>query len=356
MSQSHVNPSKPDTRAHLRRVVIEERQQRTLDHVRLSTGYADDVDAHAHDQDTFRLINQRKELDGLPGSELVVPALDDWKYWTKMNDWDSRNALLEQLTGKMRRREASQAEIQLLIVLCRPAWFTVTMSLRRYGGLDLDPGAAGAHQREETRRVNELDRSELDQVIQNALIDMLRGCPRPFPRRFFGWLKNGLAHRALDHVRMEVTEDPVRHEFDWGIKTVLDELLTEKGRGAAFFAAPGSPAHAAWLSTLDLPAIFELAHEYATYARTRTACERAVERLPDRQRQVIQSRYFEVMTQEQIALASGVAASTVRNTHRGALANLRRDDELFDVLEVVGKVRDTARRQELARQRELRAA
>ncbi len=62
------------------------------------------------------------------------------------------------------------------------------------------------------------------------------------------------------------------------------------------------------------------------------------------------------MTQEQIALASGVAASTVRNTHRGALANLRRDDELFDVLEVVGKVRDTARKQELARQRELRAA
>lgn len=356
MSHPDLDPSKPEPRAHLRRVVIEERQQRTLDHVRLSTGYADDVDPYAHDQGTFRLINQRKELDELPGSELVVPALDDWKYWTKMKDWDSRNALLEQLTGKMRRREASPAEIQLLIVLCRPAWQAVAMSLRRYGGLDIDPGAAGVHQREETKRVNELDRSELDQVIQNALIDILRDCPRPFPHRFFPWLKNVLAHRALDHVRMEVTEDPARHEFDWGIKSVLDELLTGKGREAAFFAAPASPAHAAWLSTLDLPAIFELAHEYATYARTRTACEHAVERLPDHQRQVVQSRYFEAMTQEQIALASGVAASTVRNTHRGALANLRRDDELFDVLEAVGKVRDAARRQELVRQRKLRAA
>ena len=43
-----------------------------------------------HDQGTFRLINQRKELDELPGSEFVVPALEDWKYWTKLNDWDSR--------------------------------------------------------------------------------------------------------------------------------------------------------------------------------------------------------------------------------------------------------------------------
>lgn len=356
MSYADSQPHRRPTRAHLRRVIIEERQQLTLDHVRLSTGYADDVDPHAHSQDTFRLINQRKELDDLPGSELVVPALDDWKYWTKMNDWDSRNALLEQLTGKMRRREASQAEIQLLVVVCRPAWQAVAMSLRRYGGLDLDPGLTGIHQREETKRVNELDRSELDQVIQNALIDILRNCPRPFPRRFFPWLKNVLAHRALDHVRMEVTEDPARHEFDWGIKSVLDELLIEKGREAAYFAAPASPAHAAWISTLDLPAMFELAHEYATYARTRTACERAVERLPDRQRQVIQNRYFEAMTQEQIALATGVAASTVRNTHRGALANLRGDDELFDVLEAVGKVRDAARRQELARQRLPQAA
>lgn len=342
--------------SHVRRVVIEERQRRTLEQVRLSTGYAEDVDPHAHDGATFRLINQRKELDGLPGAAIVVPALDDWKYWTKMNDWDSRNRLLEQLTDKMRRREASPAEIQLLVVLCRPAWQAVAMSLRRYGGVDLDPGAAGVHQREEVRRVNELDRSELDQVIQNALMDMLRDCPRPFPRRFFPWLKNVLAHRALDHVRGEITENATHLAYDWGIKSVLDELLTGNGREAAFFAAPASPAHATWLSTLDLPRIFELAHEYATYARTTTACERAVERLPERQRQVIQQRYFEKMTQEQIASASGIAASSVRNTYRGAIANLRRDDDLFDVLQAVGKVRDAARKQQLALARERQAA
>lgn len=40
-----------------RRVIIEERQQKTLDHVRSSAGYADDVSPHAHDAKTFRLIN-----------------------------------------------------------------------------------------------------------------------------------------------------------------------------------------------------------------------------------------------------------------------------------------------------------
>jgi RNA polymerase sigma factor (sigma-70 family) len=355
-----LNPDQATTqtegRAHIRRVVIEERQRKTLEHVRLSTGYAEDLDPHAHDQATFRLINQRKELDSLTGAATVVPALDDWKYWTKMNDWDSRNRLLEELTDKMRRCEASQAEIQLLVVLCRPAWQAVVISLRRYGGLDLDPGAVGGHQREEVRRVNELDRSELDQVIQNALMDVLRDCPRPFPRRFFPWLKNVLAHRALDHVRGEITESRQHLSYDWGIKSVLDELLTGDGRGAGFFASPASPAHAAWLSTLDLPRVFELAHEYATYARTRTACERAVERLPDRQRQVIQQRYFESMTQEQIAAASGIAASSVRNTHRGAITNLGRDNALFDVLEAVGKVRDAARKQQLALEQERQAA
>lgn len=50
------------------------------------------------------------------------------------------------------------------------------------------------------------------------------------------------------------------------------------------------------------------------------------------------------MTQADIAAVRGVADSTVRNTHRGALRNLRADDELFEVLEAVGKVRDRDRR------------
>ena len=127
-------PAPPDLMPP-RRVIIEERQQKTLDHVRSSAGYADDVSPHAHNAPTFRLINQRKELDKLPESDCVVPALEQWKYWTKMSDWDSRNRLLEQLIAKLRRREATEGEIQVLVVVCRPTWAKVARSLRRYGGV-----------------------------------------------------------------------------------------------------------------------------------------------------------------------------------------------------------------------------
>lgn len=86
-------PAQPDY-TRMRRVVIEERQEKTLEHARASAGYADDVSPQAHNAQTFRLINQRKELDELPEAEYVVPVLDEWKHWTKMNDWDSRNGLV----------------------------------------------------------------------------------------------------------------------------------------------------------------------------------------------------------------------------------------------------------------------
>jgi RNA polymerase sigma factor (sigma-70 family) len=341
----------------LRRVVIEDRQRRTLEQVRMSMGYGNDLDPHAYDRETFRLINQRKDLDALPEASYVVPALDEWKHWTKMNDWESRNRLLEELIGKLRRKEASSGEIQFLVTVCRPVWAGVAASLRRYGGLDDDPRASGVHQREESRRVNELDRVELDGVIRNALMDAFYKCPRDFPRRFFPWLRTTLSHRALDYVRADLAEHDTILPHDVGIKNVLDRVLTSGGNhpGAAFFASPGSPGYSQWLRTLDLQAVFELADEYATYARVSSACARAVERLPNRQRQVVQSHYFEAMTQAQIAKTHKLSDSTVRNTHKGALRNLRSDDEFFDVLEAAGKVRDRARREETERQRSLAA-
>lgn len=332
----------------LRRVVIEERQEKVIEHARLAAGYSEDVDLHAHDQATFRLINRRKQFDQLDGAEHVMPMLDNWDYWARMNDWDSRNRVLEDLTGKMRRREATEAEIYLLVTVCRPAWRAVTESLRRHSGRELDISADGVYQREAARRANELDRAELDWVVQSACMELLCSCPSPFPRRFFGWLRSELAGVALKHLRLELTVDGRRHlPCDYSIVTVLDEVLAAEGRDAAYFEAPASPGHSAWLRTLDLPRIFELAREYATYLRRETAVARAVDRLPTRQRQVIQEHYYDAITQAQIARDLGTAASTVRNNHSKALVNLERDDELFLVLEAIGDVRDAARRDEL---------
>jgi RNA polymerase sigma factor (sigma-70 family) len=359
MSSRHPKP--PIDFASVRRVVIEEpepslveeRQRLTIEHARMSRGYAEDVGVHSHDQATFRLINQRKELDKLPDADYVVPALDEWKHWTRMNDWDSRNRRLESLIGKFQRREANTGEIQLLFVICRPTLVKIGSSLRRYGGVDLDPAAGGTHRFEEAARVNHLDRDELDQVVRNAFLDALHACLREFPRRFFPWLQSVLVHRALDHIRRDLGERRHLLPCDEGIKDVIDQVLSdESGPAAASFRAPASPAFDQWLRTLDLPRIFELAAEFSTYARTRSACERAVERLPNRQRQVVQAHYYQEVTFADFAKRYGLQASSVRNSHDGALKNLNRDDELFEVLEAIGKVRDGARRLELQRTHE----
>ncbi len=332
----------------VRRVRIEEHQGRVLEHLRGSLGYAADLDPHAHDRATFELINQRRELDELPHADYVVPALDEWKHWTKMDDWDSRNRLLEQLTGKLRRREASAGEIQLLVIVCRPTWAKVAASLRLGVGIDGTDSTPHSFGREEVRRVERLDRAELDQLIRHALLDALCSCPRPFPRRFFPWLRNVLSYRALDHLREDFREHDALLPEEVEIQDVIEQLFGDAdARDAAYYAQRGSPGYAEWLRTFDLPRLFELAEEYAPYARARGACERAVRRLPNRQREVIEGHYFQQTPQAELANKLHVAPSTVRNTHQGALSNLRRDDDLFLTLETIGKVRDEARRRQV---------
>jgi RNA polymerase sigma factor (sigma-70 family) len=129
------------------------------------------------------------------------------------------------------------------------------------------------------------------------------------------------------------------------IQDAMNDLFSDpSGHAAAFYSQPASPGHAQWLRTLDIPALFDLADEYAPYARTQLACERAVSRLPQRQRQVVEAHYFQEQPQAEIARTLKLASSSIRSTHQGALKNLGRDDELFGVLESVGKVRDQARR------------
>jgi len=329
------NPVRP----HLRRVVIDEeadhpnrlrklredRQQKALNYRRASLGYGESVDARSHDDATFRLINERKELDRLEGAETVVPMLDDWKHWSRMNDWPSRNRLLEELVAKLRRREASEAELQFLIVVCRPACRGVARELKTIEHRVWAPGA----NRVEEQRIAELSQREQDDRIRGALLDTLYRCPRPFPGRFFGWLKGELARCVLQHLREEFGRRPELLDDD--MNEILERVLPGQ-------PSPVSATWSQWLRTQDLDSLFERAELFAGYAVPRRACRDAVERLPRRQRSVIERRYYEQLTQADIAEQDGLVDSTIRNTHRDALQNLRRDDELFEVLLAIGRV------------------
>jgi RNA polymerase sigma factor (sigma-70 family) len=337
-------PMRAQIRPKLRRVVIEEEldhpnrqrrlredgQQRALDYARLAGGYADDVDPHAYGPATFRRINERRQLDKLDHADTVVPLLDDWNHWARMDDWPSRNRLLDQLTTKARKRTATQGEILFLLVVCQPMIMRVAGSLRRArcGG---ETTAAGAANRSEARLIDRIDRAEFRSLAQAVLLDAFYVCPQPFPYHFFSWLENYLAHRALDQIRGELAEHDDAIEL-----SDLDRVLGEAAsRGVR--VAPAS--YREWIQTWDVQSMFELADEFAGYRTMRSACRKAVQKLAHRQRDVIEQHYYEELTQASIAAARGVAESTVRNTHRAALANLRKDETLFALLEAIGRVR-----------------
>ncbi len=60
----------------------------------------------------------------------------------------------------------------------------------------------------------------------------------------------------------------------------------------------------------------------------RDALSRALERLPKRQRMAVMMRYYEDMSETEIAEALGVSVGTVKSTVSRAVAKLRDDSEL----------------------------
>jgi RNA polymerase sigma-70 factor (sigma-E family) len=61
---------------------------------------------------------------------------------------------------------------------------------------------------------------------------------------------------------------------------------------------------------------------------TRDALWRAIATLPRRQRTVVVLRYYEDLSEAEIAVALGISAGTVKSSASRALATLRRDAEL----------------------------
>ena len=68
--------------------------------------------------------------------------------------------------------------------------------------------------------------------------------------------------------------------------------------------------------------------DYARESDTAEVVRRALDRLPDRMRATVMLRYFDDMTEPEIAEALGVSLGTVKSTVSRAVARLRVDAEL----------------------------
>jgi RNA polymerase sigma factor (sigma-70 family) len=299
----------------------------------------------AHDDQTKRLISTYREMYRLEESNVVVPLLEEWKWRDKMHTPAEKQEFLEPLLARVRRDpQAHRGEMIFLLLVCEGVRRGVANRLLGVRtGLDGASPAPDLHRREEARRIAEIERERLHEVTRRAVMEALYRYPANPPRHFFGWLRETVSHRTLDFLKEELTElEAVSHrqeeaEAMQAFLAGFDDLeAPELAEGGGFRR---------WL--FKARPLWGPVRSYLDLQEVRYVCRTAIDRLPRRQREVIDGEFYESLSPEEIAKQQGVARSTVYNSKAQALRNLHDDDCFFMALCGMELVRDSVRKAQL---------
>jgi hypothetical protein len=159
-----------------------------------------------HDAQTKALIAQQDRLYRLPHGISLIERLSHWRYMDKMRGPEEKQRYIEPLIEAVRR---DPVENEHLLVFLLVVFEAVRRSVSKAfvsarGGLTV-PDSNFAN-RAEARMIREIDKQTLYDVSREAAIEAIFRYPSPAPDRFFPWLRETIAHRALDHLRGELPE------------------------------------------------------------------------------------------------------------------------------------------------------
>lgn len=298
-----------------------------------------------HDDATKRLMRLYEDMYRLELSDTVVPLLEDWKWRDKMETAAEKQRYLEPLIARVKKApEKNRGQFIFLLLVfegIRRGVEARLLNLR--GGLD-DPSAApSSHRREEANRIAEIERGRLVDVTRQAIFEAIYRFPSNPPNHLFGWLRETVAHFTLDFLSGELAEIQTNslkakeaeamQAFLGGFKDVDPPELGEQGGFRQWHFG------VRWL--------YEPVGQYLNHYEVRTVCRTAVDRLPRRQREVIDGEFYNGLSPDEIAQAQGVARSTVYNSKAQALVNLGNDDHFFMALYGMQLVRDSERAAQL---------
>jgi RNA polymerase sigma factor (sigma-70 family) len=298
-----------------------------------------------YDAGTERLMQTYSEMYRLQESNVVVPLLEDWKWRDRMNTAAEKQRYLEPLLEQVKRApERNAGTMIFLLLVCEPIRRAAANRLvSARWGLEGPTAAPAAHRREETRRLDEIERDRLHEVTRLAVMEALYRYPSPAPSHFFGWLRETVAHRALDFLREELSELQTKlycreeaeamQQFLAGFDGLEPPALGEEGGFRRWH--------------FGVRSLWEPTQRYLRLREVRSICRTAVERLPQRQRAVIDAEFYDGMRPAEIAEQHGIARSTVYNHKAQALKNLYDDDCFFMALYTMEIVRGAARRDKL---------
>lgn len=298
-----------------------------------------------YDVETKRLMRLYDEMYRLQQADKVVPLLEDWKWRDRMETAAEKQRYLEPMLARVRKDpERHQGEFVFLLLVFESVRRGVErLLLDVRSGLDAPSEAPAAFRREEAKRLAEIERGRLVDVTRHAMFEAIYRYPSPSPRHLFGWLRETIAHSTLNFLHQELAEvktTGIRGEeakalqaYLCGLEDVDPPELAEIGgfRNWHF--------RVRWL--------YEPVAQYLNHYEVRTVCRTAVNRLPRRQREVIEGEFYDGMKADEIAEVQGVSRSTVYNSKAHALANLGSDDLFFMALNGMQLVRDSERAAQL---------
>lgn len=192
----------------------------------------------------------------------------------------------------------------------------------------------------------QIEREALFDVTREAALEAVFRYPSDPPRAFFPWLRETIAHRALDKLKADLP-DPQTTRVDAAEMEALQDALM----GFEALEPPRLSERAgmrAWRTRIDMRGVFDVVETFFDHDAVREICHAAVGRLPRREREVISQYYFREIGVSEIASDAGTAESTVYNQKAAAQRRLHDDDVFFFGLARLDRVRDQARAKALA--------
>lgn len=298
-----------------------------------------------HDDATKRLMRLYEDMYQLQESDTVVPLLEDWKWREKMETAAEKQRYLEPLIERVRKApEKNRGQFVFLLLVFEGIRHGVEARLLTVrSGLDAPSAAPSAHRREEASRINEIERGRLVDVTRQAIFEAIYRFPGNPPKHLFGWMRETVAHFTLDFLKGELAELKTT-----SLKAKEAEAMQAFLGGFGELEPPALGEGGGFRQWhFGVRWLYEPVGQYLNHYEVRSVCRTAVDRLPRRQREVIDGEFYEGLTPDEIANQQGVSRSTVYNSKAQALANLNNDDPFFMALYGMQLVRDSERAAQL---------
>ena len=299
-----------------------------------------------YDAQTRALIAQQDRLNRLPHGTSLIERLSHWHYMDKMRGPEEKQRYVEPLIEVVRRDPVQNEHLLVfLLVVCEPIRRSVSKAfVSARSGLTRAPDTNYAN-RVEAKMIREIDKQTLYDVSREAAIEAIFRYPSPAPDRLFPWLRETIAHRALDKLHAELPE----------IETICHnpaEAAAMQNALAGFEDVKSPPMRQAnglreWRQRIHLRSVFDMVEDYYVENAVQEICRTAVGRLPRCQAEIIDSYFFEQRPVSDIASIRSVSPSTIYNAKASAQRSLHDDPCFFTALVKMHKVRDAVRTREL---------